>query len=104
MRLLQEIQDEIVSDNHAFFPEKAYDLGHHVMSLCGEVGEGANVVKKMQRGSYDPDDEEVQLELASELVDVFIYVLSCAGIIGMNMEEFYAAKREFNATRFKGTI
>lgn len=104
MRLLQEIQDEITADNHLFFPDKALDLGHHVMSLCGEVGEVANIVKKMQRGTLNPEDEDTQVELASELVDVFIYVLSCAGIIGMNMEEFYGAKREFNVTRFKGTL
>ena len=104
MRTVAAIQQEIVEDNHRFFSSQASNLGHHVMSLCGEVGEVANIIKKIQRGTLDAEDEEVFYDLAGELADVFIYVLSCAGIIGIDMEEIYAAKREFNVARFEGTI
>ncbi len=104
MRTLAQIQNEIQEDNHRFFPEQAENLGHHVLALCGEVGEVANLIKKFQRGSIQAGDENAFFDLAGELADVFIYVMSCAAIIGIDMEEIYAAKREYNVTRFEGTL
>jgi len=100
MRSLEEIQYEINADSRRFFPDRAEDLGHHILGLAGEVGELANMVKKWERGSIDLENEDTYAELVNEVVDVFIYVMSTAAIIGMDMETFYEAKREYNYRRF----
>lgn len=43
-----------------------------VMALTGEVGELANVLKKIDRGDYTLED--VQQEVANELADIMTYL------------------------------
>ena len=103
-RYLKEIQGEIDMDSAIFFESTKEDIAHHVLALCGEVGELANMIKKVQRGDLDLDDEDTYYDMASEITDIFIYIVSIASIAGMDREAFYAAKREYNYQRFVGEV
>ena len=102
MRTLKEIQNEIMEDNHNFFSDMAYDLEHHVLGLCGEAGEVADLVKKRQRRSpgFTESNPKFTEALETEVVDVFIYIMSIAAILEMDMEKEYDRKRAYNRNRF----
>jgi NTP pyrophosphatase (non-canonical NTP hydrolase) len=68
--------------------------------MCGEAGEFANIVKKVERKSLDPKDPVVRKMLAMELTDVFIYVHCLAAVMGIDLGETYKQKRRENNTRF----
>lgn len=70
----------------------AYALG-----LAGEVGEVANVVKKMQRDGDAWRDEE---GIGAELADVFTYLLLLADEYGVDLVAEYRAKVEVNEARW----
>ncbi len=97
---LREIQKQIGEDSNAFFPELADDLVHHVLGLCGEAGEVANLFKKVQRGDLSFEEEDTISMFLDELADVLIYTLSIAEVIGVDLGECYRVKREYNQSRF----
>jgi len=96
--LFRVLQKESHYASLRWFPETASDLGHHSLALCGEVGEVANVVKKLQRGSLEED--EARNLLKGELPDVLIYLLNCAAILKINLGQEYINKQKFNQKRF----
>lgn len=53
-------------------PGSDWSLGEWMCALTGEVGEAANVIKKIRRGDVTLD--EVREDLASELADIQIYL------------------------------
>lgn len=75
-------------------------LIHHALSLAGEAGEFANVVKKIDRGSLQWADAAVRHKLAMELTDVFVYTLNLAGLIGIDLGRTYETVRKNNDIRF----
>lgn len=93
--LLQQASHEA---SMQWFPDTADDLLHHTLAMCGEVGEVANIVKKLHRGSMEPS--EAAPLLRGELADVFIYLLNCAAICKVNLGEAYLEKQKFNQERF----
>lgn len=97
---LVEMALQCVSDSERWFPDASHDVGHHVLSMIGEVGEFANILKKIQRGSLDSKEAMVQHELAMELTDVFIYLLNIAGLMRINLAAAYEHKRQINEQRF----
>lgn len=82
-------------DSHA-----AYSLPHHTLALAGEVGEFANLVKKIDRGSLKIEDAHTRYELAMELTDCFIYMLNLAALLKIDLNESYKIKRGVNEQRF----
>jgi len=105
--LLQQLVEQCIADSAKYFPD--YDsakssptgrLAHHVLALCGEAGELANLVKKIDRGSLDYDQEGVQLKLADEATDVLIYLLNIFGELGVDPLKEFFKKRDFNNRRF----
>jgi len=68
------------------------------------VGEAANLVKKVVRGVvYGRGDvrlEDVREQLVEEVTDVFIYLLTIAGLLGIDLEKAYFQKLEKNKRRF----
>lgn len=60
-------------------------LTYTVMGLAGEVGEFANIVKKIQRDGKTID--EMLNQLVDELGDVVWYVFACADEIGIPLED-----------------
>lgn len=94
-----------VEDSKRWFPTTSIDnedrgasLMHHLVALVGEVGELCNIVKKVDRGSTTWD--AVEEDAAFELVDVFIYLCTLAGLMGVSLEWLFNQKRIQNEERF----
>lgn len=95
---LQALAEDSHAASQRWFPDTAEDLLHHTLAMCGEVGEVANIVKKLHRGSMEPS--EAAPLLWGELADVFIYLLNCAFIAKVNLGEAYVRKQQVNEERF----
>jgi NTP pyrophosphatase (non-canonical NTP hydrolase) len=82
----------------------ALRLEYLTNALAGEVGEVANLVKKVVRsvvyGRGDLRLDDVKQELAEEIADVFTYLLTIAGLLGLDLEKTYLQKLEKNRKRF----
>lgn len=74
-------------------------LEHLVVCLSGELGELANLVKKIRRG--DKDLETSRDGLVDETADIFIYTLKLANQLGFNLQDAYDNKMDFNRSRFE---
>jgi NTP pyrophosphatase (non-canonical NTP hydrolase) len=78
----------------------ALRLEYLTNALAGEVGEVANLVKKVVRsvvyGRGDLRLDDVRQELAEEIADVFTYLLTIAGLLGLDLEKTYLQKLEKN--------
>lgn len=70
-----------------------------IVSLTGEVGETANIVKKIARG--DCLWEEKKNELQEEIADIFIYLLKMSYQMDIDLEEAYLNKMKKNQERFR---
>lgn len=70
-----------------------------LVALLGELGEMANLIKKVARGDCTLND--IQKEMRSELADVFIYVIKMADQANINLEEAFLNKLEYNEVRFR---
>jgi NTP pyrophosphatase (non-canonical NTP hydrolase) len=71
------------------------------VAMTGELGEFANLVKKVARGSMTM--EEARQGLSEELTDVFIYMMNIVGILGIDLTREYNRKRQTNVRRFGKT-
>lgn len=69
------------------------------VALAGEVGEFANNAKKVARGDFQLD--AARPELASELADIFIYVLKLSSQLGIDLESAFREKLHNNEKRFR---
>jgi NTP pyrophosphatase (non-canonical NTP hydrolase) len=69
------------------------------ISILGELGEFANIIKKIQRG--DTTLESSLTQLRAEAVDVFIYLMKVCRQLDMDLEQAYLEKLRINAERFK---
>lgn len=74
------------------------DLEHLIVCMLGELGEYANVLKKVVRG--DLSYSEATPLLHEELTDVFIYLIKVAGQTGLDLEKSYLEKLSKNEIRF----
>jgi NTP pyrophosphatase (non-canonical NTP hydrolase) len=74
-------------------------LEHLLVCLVGEVGECANIVKKIVRGDLDYDKS--QTNLASELADTFIYLLKICNQAEVDLEQEFFRRVEYNRRRFE---
>jgi NTP pyrophosphatase (non-canonical NTP hydrolase) len=90
--------EQCLGDNEEWFPDQARDSIHHILSMVGELGEVCNIIKKIQRGSLTM--AEAKDHLHEEMIDVLIYWMSAAAIMGINIEEVYNDKRRVNESRF----
>jgi NTP pyrophosphatase (non-canonical NTP hydrolase) len=99
MNVLQRLAKECQDDAERWFDLKGREhLPHHVLALCGEAGELANIVKKIERGSVRY--EEVADKMRGEVVDNFVYLLNIAAILELDLLEGYEEKRQYNDKRF----
>ena len=93
------------AENGFHHPVQSWTLSDWMTALTGELGEAANIVKKMNRerdgiaGNKKEEVDSYKLMLADELADVYIYLdLFCAAA-GINLPE--AINRKFLATSMK---
>jgi NTP pyrophosphatase (non-canonical NTP hydrolase) len=99
---LQGMIKDCVDDSGRWFPGAAQDLPNLVLCMAGEVGEVANLVKKIVRGSITLEDARDQ-GLEEEIVDVLIYLCNLMGakeFANVNWERIWVEKRKFNEQRF----
>jgi NTP pyrophosphatase (non-canonical NTP hydrolase) len=89
---------QCLRDSQRWFPKTADDPLHHALSLCGETGEVANLMKKVHRGSLSLDDARERL--GEEAVDALIYLCCLFATLGVDPVEIYKEKRAANELRF----
>ena len=74
-------------------------LEHLVVYLLGELGEFANVVKKIKRGDFTLLDKKREPD--EELADVFIYLIKISNQLGVDFESNFLQKLEKNRMKFE---
>lgn len=97
--LLYQHAQQCLQDSLDWFPEVT-NIPFHTLALCGEVGELANIVKKIERGSLKWEDPEVQIAFKSEIADIYTYLMGLVALSSTDLKAAYEMKREFNANRF----
>jgi len=97
---LVRLAQQCHADSQRWFPETSMSIPHHTLGMCGEAGEVANLVKKIERGDRDIMDARTRYDLIMEVTDVFIYVLNLAELLKFDLEKAYMAKRAENEKRF----
>lgn len=65
-----------------------------LQATVGELGELANLMKKIRRGDYDINDPEIAAEVRYELADVAIYLDILALQFGVDLGD--AIREKFN--------
>lgn len=101
---LEQMVKDCTGDSHRWFPGEAQSLQNQVLCMAGEVGEVANLVKKIVRGSLKLED--VRDELALEVIDVLVYLCNLLGnkaFEGIEWGALWRVKRDFNEARFAYT-
>jgi NTP pyrophosphatase (non-canonical NTP hydrolase) len=89
-----------IKDEKAFIER----LQYLTVALAGEIGEYANIVKKLSRDFENLNDsisDERKQALIEELVDCFTYVIITANLLKVDLEEEYIKKLEKNKKRFQ---
>jgi NTP pyrophosphatase (non-canonical NTP hydrolase) len=95
---LYDVVQQCAEDSESWFPAHSNDVGFLSLAMAGEVGELANLVKKVVRGSHAEADLLPQMQ--EELVDVFIYLCNLAYVLDVDLIEAYRVKRATNLERF----
>lgn len=104
MTSIKEIQKTSFADSHRWFEDYHFNHTqhelrvHYALGMCGEVGELANLVKKVNRG--DMDWEDAKMEIGEEMADVLTYLLNLAEDMDIDLEAEWASKRRQNELRF----
>jgi NTP pyrophosphatase (non-canonical NTP hydrolase) len=106
---LHFLMQQCTTDSKEWFP-RTQGLAFMTLAMAGEVGEVANIVKKIERGSYTLDDKlsdrhTVREALAEEVIDVLIYLMNLMGseeFKDVDWMSIWYEKREFNQERFGG--
>ena len=83
-------------------------ISKDLVGLMGEIGEFANIVKKItlvkdSSGSVKGEKifEELKDQLSEELIDAFIYILRMATHLKMDLEKKYLNKLEYNRKKYE---
>ncbi|MEM5777055.1 MAG: MazG nucleotide pyrophosphohydrolase domain-containing protein [Candidatus Aenigmatarchaeota archaeon] len=105
-KLQKEFDGEFFNKFWKIEDEKTFieRLQYLVVALTGEIGEYANIVKKVSRDFEHLDQsisEERRKELTEELIDCFIYIIITANLLNIDLEKEYLKKLEKNKQRFE---
>lgn len=71
----------------AIYPNAGRNLEYPTLGLCGEAGEIANKVKKIQRDNKGVLTEEARQAISKELGDVLWYVARIASELGFLLDD-----------------
>lgn len=97
---IYKLSQQAVKDSERWFPKTAHDVVHHALSLCGEAGEFANVVKNIDRGDASVQDANIRYKMMMELTDAYTYLLCIAGLLKLDLDASYEHVRGMNEKRF----
>jgi NTP pyrophosphatase (non-canonical NTP hydrolase) len=75
------------------------DLMHMTLGLVGEAGEVAGDVKKWDRGDFALTLDK-RMKIGLEVIDVLVYACNIFSILGIEPDDLWQHKREFNDKRF----
>jgi NTP pyrophosphatase (non-canonical NTP hydrolase) len=112
MNFSEIVTMQIEADRRRGFPvdftsdaERVVQLERDVVGLAGEVGEFANILKKvrlkMVHADYPgPALQDVAGALREELADALIYLMRLSFIAGGNLEADLLAKMKANDARY----
>ena len=70
-----------------------------MISLVGEVGEVANIIKKVLRGDFAL--LSAMPAISEECADIFAYLMKMCNQMNINLEHAYLNKLKKNESRFK---
>ncbi len=73
-----------------------WSLGEWMCAVAGELGEAANLIKKIKRGDLSLDDPATHKALADEFADVLIYLDILAFRAGVDLS--HAVIEKWNET------
>ncbi len=85
-------------------PLASWSLSDWMTAVCGEIGEAANIVKKLNRcrdgipGNRETK-EELEHALGHELADVYIYLDLLAQAAGMNLHKLAEIKFQITSQK-----
>jgi NTP pyrophosphatase (non-canonical NTP hydrolase) len=99
---LYALGQQALADSRRWFPKTAESIAFTALALGGEVGEVQNIVKKIERGSYQWGDAKVRFDLHMEVADVMTYLVLLAGQLNVDLVQLYNLKRIENEQRFGG--
>ena len=74
-------------------------LEHLLIAILGELGEAANIVKKISRG--DMLLSEVREKISEEIIDILIYVIKLTYQMDIDVEKALNNKIKKNEKRLK---
>jgi NTP pyrophosphatase (non-canonical NTP hydrolase) len=112
MEIKQIIEKQVSLDEANGFPVKFDDspalfnqLTKDLVGLFGEIGEFANIVKKINIKISNPENYEFDIDaskemLTEELIDSFIYIIRIAVMLDIDLESEVIKKIELNANRY----
>ena len=110
MDVKEFIKFQLESDKKVGFegnrPRNLDDLVANTISITGELGEFANLVKKRLRKEKqnkvrkDERNLDIEQEMKEELIDVFIYFLKICSVLEIDIEKEYLKKIEKVRRRF----
>lgn len=112
MELSSLVDSQISADRRRGFqvdfdsdPERVAQLEKDLIGLLGEVGEFANVLKKVRLASshsgYEgPSLEEAAPSLREELADALIYLMRLSVVLGGDLETDLISKMKVNDGRY----
>lgn len=95
---LAEIQEAEASDSKRYFPHLKEGPLYLGIALAGETGEVCNKIKKWARDDWSVS--QLREEVKDELADVLIYLVMLADHLGIELEEEYHDKKDFNNDRY----
>lgn len=113
MQLSSIVEKQIAADRRRGFPvdfeteaERYTQLTKDLVGLLGEIGEFANLAKKvglrLDQPSYNgPTLKEATDQLREELADAIIYIIRLSKIIGADLEKDVLAKMARNDARYR---
>jgi NTP pyrophosphatase (non-canonical NTP hydrolase) len=87
--------------------DRLAQISKDLIGVVGEIGEFANIIKKM---NLEADLKDVlpkeyfknfENELKEELVDTFIYLIRLAKLVDLNLELEYLKKRQKNEAKYE---
>ena len=106
LKRMMQLQDDFDREHCGWFEwsasvteESLGVLAFLLVAVSGEVGELANVVKRVLRG--DESLAAAQPQIEDEVADVFIYLLKLCNQMDINLERAFMTKLQRNKTRFK---